>query len=115
MSGILSKSLFTISKYNLRNAKVLTINFKQFLRAKPKEDFFLKTKQCQSNRNYVKLFNRVNQVASKPTETPVVAEVQGSIFKRFKDAYRKHGKVLLYIHFSTCICWIIGFYFLAKR
>ncbi len=38
-----------------------------------------------------------------------------SIFKRFKEAYKQHGKVLIYCHITTCFGWIIGFFFLSKR
>lgn len=37
-----------------------------------------------------------------------------SIFKRFKDAYKQHGKVLIYVHITTCCGWITGLFFLAK-
>ncbi len=39
---------------------------------------------------------------------------QKSIFKRFKDAYKQHGKVLIYVHIATCFGWIIGFFALSK-
>ncbi|RMZ96128.1 hypothetical protein BpHYR1_044184 [Brachionus plicatilis] len=37
-----------------------------------------------------------------------------SIFKRFKDAYKQHGKILIACHFVSSWGWIISFFFLAK-
>ena len=42
-------------------------------------------------------------------------EVKIGIFKRFKEAYRKHGKVLIACHVTTCIGWFCGFYLLSRR
>lgn len=38
-----------------------------------------------------------------------------SIFKRFKDAYKQHGKVLIYVHVATSISWVISFFALSHR
>lgn len=37
-----------------------------------------------------------------------------SIFKRFKDAYKQHGKILVGCHFISSWGWVISFFFLAK-
>lgn len=60
--------------------------------------------------------------SSKATSTTAttVAEQQAvnatslSIFKRFKEAYKAQGKVLIYCHIVTCCGWMVGFYFLSK-
>lgn len=38
-----------------------------------------------------------------------------SIFKRFKDAYKQHGKVLIYVHVATSISWVLSFFALSHR
>ena len=37
-----------------------------------------------------------------------------SIFKRFKEAYKQHGKILIWCHVVTCCGWIVAFYCLAR-
>lgn len=56
------------------------------------------------------------EVNSNETKTSATATSQGqslSIFKRFKDAYKQHGKILIYTHIVLCCGWIVGFYFLS--
>ena len=38
-----------------------------------------------------------------------------SIFKRFKEAYKQHGKILIAVHFTTGAGWVFGFFLLSKR
>lgn len=96
------------------------------------------------SRSYVRLYNRENQTnnfnkanetvesattnktltaateqASKNATQTIIsnaeAEVPAGIFKRFKAAYKQHGKVLLACHVVLCGFWFTGFYFLADR
>lgn len=88
-------------------------------------------------RNYVRLFNgnnnqsaqnksnaNVNTKAEAPksnaaaeTEAPqkTLKEAEMSLFARFKDAYKKHGKVLIITHIILSCGWFGGFYWLAER
>ena len=86
-------------------------------------------------RNYVRLFNGNNNqsaqnkangnVNTKPAaeapkpeaETPqkTLKEAEMSLFARFKDAYKKHGKVLIITHVILSCGWFGGFYWLAER
>jgi hypothetical protein len=51
-----------------------------------------------------------------PLAKPIVEQQnQMNIFKRFKDAYRKHGKVLILVHLVSSVGWISSFYVLSKR
>jgi hypothetical protein len=56
--------------------------------------------------NQQKRFNSTESETVKPKE---------GIFKRFKSAYKQHGKVLIYTHIVTCCGWITGFYLLSQR
>lgn len=38
----------------------------------------------------------------------------GNIFKRFKIAYKQHGKILIICHLISSWGWIVSFFFLAK-
>lgn len=38
-----------------------------------------------------------------------------SIFQRFKQAYKQHGKILIYCHILTCCGWFAGFFVLAEN
>ncbi|CAF0969037.1 unnamed protein product [Brachionus calyciflorus] len=49
-----------------------------------------------------------------PAQTVINQTGSLSIFKRFKEAYKQHGKILLWCHFISCWGWVIGFFFLAK-
>lgn len=127
MSGVLSKKLFTNSKYiaqfthSYNNALKTTLNLNRFLRKGVTKEHNLVKRRDEfqtSSRSYNKLFTRQNQTNStiKPNEPPPVAETaQLSVFKRFKDAYRQHGKVIIFIHIGNCMLWITGLYILAKR
>lgn len=59
--------------------------------------------------------------ASAPKVLPKSSEAElktttttSGIFQKFKEAYKQHGKILLYCHIITCCGWITGFFFLAK-
>jgi hypothetical protein len=125
MSGILSKKLFTNSKYVFQSFTKINQNQNQLILNR-----FLRIKNITNNenlknqttRNYAKLNNRQYQINlnNKPTETPPIyngaeTQVQLSIFKRFKEAYKKHGKVIVIIHLGLCVVWVTCFYFLSKR
>ena len=45
-----------------------------------------------------------------PIATKEVCEEKLSIFKRFKRAYKEHGKVLVAVHVATSIVWYGSFY-----
>jgi hypothetical protein len=137
MSGYLSKLLFkNNSKSFFIQLKPLctkpSVNFNnRLLRNTIKRNDIIVNKfeiGCfKIQRNYVRLYNREHQLPGNVKsnqiplqtipETMVVneAEQQLGIFKRFKDAYKKHGKVLIICHVTTCIGWVIGLYLLAER
>lgn len=48
-----------------------------------------------------------------PSESTARAETM-SIFKRFKAAYKQHGKILIWTHLVTSVGWITGFFMLAE-
>lgn len=89
-------------------------------------------------RSYVRLFNGNNNQALQnktnpnvntkpPSETPnanataaetpqkTLKEAEMSLFAKFKDAYKKHGKVLIITHVILSCGWAVGFYALAQR
>lgn len=52
---------------------------------------------------------------SAPTAGTVgTQQKSASIFKRFKEAYKQHGKILIWTHAITCCGWITGFFMLSK-
>jgi hypothetical protein len=66
-----------------------------------------------NNRN-IQISNQIKQSNQKITQQEAEAATQKSIFKRFKDAYKQHGKILIWCHFVTCFGWIVGFFLLAQ-
>ncbi|KAL8608779.1 hypothetical protein ACOMHN_065516 [Nucella lapillus] len=50
---------------------------------------------------------------SEPAEE-TVPEEKLSIFKRFKRAYKEHGKILVAVHVATSIVWYGSFYVIAR-
>lgn len=50
--------------------------------------------------------------ATTVTQSP--AAETASIFKRFKEAYKQHGKILICTHAVTSIGWYSGFFMLSK-
>jgi hypothetical protein len=68
----------------------------------------------------VTLANYATQESSVLEEKKVAAELEGkilesreSIFKRFKAAYKEHGKTLLAVHCATSVVWLGSFYYAA--
>ena len=53
--------------------------------------------------------------AKKEDNIPEEVKKSPGIFKRFKDAYKEYGKVLIAVHAVTSICWYGSFYYAAKR
>ncbi len=51
----------------------------------------------------------------QPSNPIVESQNQMNLFKRFKDAYNKHGKVLIIVHLASSVGWISSFYLLSKR
>lgn len=54
----------------------------------------------------------------KPEQPPVAESTKAqtlSIFQRFKEAYKQHGKILIYCHIITCCGWFAGFFVLAEK
>lgn len=75
-----------------------------------------KTKNVQLT-NQLKCFNSSNKPSNGEAtlNTQKLAEEKSlSIFKRFKEAYKQHGKILIWCHVITCCGWITGFFFLSK-
>jgi hypothetical protein len=64
-----------------------------------------------SNQNRSNLSNAGKHEASTPAEQQ---QVKLSIFKRFKEAYKQHGKILIWTHVFACCGWIVGLFFLSK-
>ena len=58
--------------------------------------------------------NRLNSNVESKSQSPA-APPSNSIFKRFKEAYKQHGKILIWCHVVTCCGWITGLFVLAKR
>lgn len=59
----------------------------------------------------------VGQINNNPSTKNLGESTQQpklSIFKRFKEAYKQHGKVLIYCHLINCSGWMVGLFFLAK-
>lgn len=52
--------------------------------------------------------------AEKSAKTTAAAGTV-SIFKRFKEAYKQHGKILIWTHLVTSVGWTCGFLLLARR
>lgn len=55
----------------------------------------------------------VQKLTTTAAEKPLQPKQQ-SIFKRFKDAYKQHGKIFIWCHVLTCVGWIVGFFTLSK-
>lgn len=60
--------------------------------------------------NNLKLINRRNNSVNNPGEEIAQQSQSLSIFKRFKEAYRQHGKILIWVHVLTCMGWMTGFF-----
>ncbi|XP_064640447.1 protein FAM210A-like [Lineus longissimus] len=67
------------------------------------------------------LNNYATQESSVLEERKVAAELEGkavesnaSIFRRFKDAYKEHGKTLIAVHCVTSAVWFGSFYYAAR-
>lgn len=80
--------------------------------------------RSQNSKAYIKLIDkrlknlssRENWFSSEVTKPKIPEEAASkSIFKRFKDAYKQHGKVLIYVHIATCFGWVLGFFALSNR
>lgn len=53
--------------------------------------------------------------SNRYAETKANDPQSSSIFKRFKEAYKQHGKILIAVHFTTGAGWVFGFFLLSKR
>ena len=53
--------------------------------------------------------NQLNQLEQQQ----ITPQQSASIFTRFKEAYKQHGKVLVCCHLVLCVGWITGFYILS--
>ena len=60
------------------------------------------------------LKQNLNQSKDINRDVPIEQVVKKSIFKRFKEAYKQHGKILLWCHVITCCGWIVGFFLLSE-
>jgi hypothetical protein len=116
VSNIIFASLTKSSNKNLKDS-----NFKFFNIKDSNQRFKSRSTEKLPNDNKI-LLKRVYNTGSNPvqetkTPTPSTAtttEAQSkSIFKRFKEAYKQHGQVLIYTHIVLCCGWIVSFYFLS--
>lgn len=55
---------------------------------------------------------KITPTATSTTTTTTTTSM--GIFKRFKEAYKQHGKILIACHVLTSIGWYVGFFFLSK-
>lgn len=97
----------------------------------------VKNKQIKElNKQHVQRFRDLifstkrDRFSTKPTQEPTTTSTTTTtkitptgttstttsigIFKRFKEAYKQHGKVLIACHVLTSIGWYVGFFFLSK-
>ena len=133
-SSVTRLSLFRGSNVSPRNKIYLSLsaqlssranfNFFRFrrangLQAKPslQEQLLINNSQKKqlSNQNQRPSTNNAGRNEATPTNSEAVAgQVKLSIFKRFKEAYKQHGKILIWTHVVTCCGWIVGLFFLSK-
>ena len=115
VSNIIFANLTSSSNKSLKNVKFYNIKESNHrFKSRSTENFRL------INDNKI-LLKRVYNTGSNPIEskTPTInanttTQAQSlSIFKRFKEAYKQHGQVLIYTHIVLCCGWIVGFYFLS--
>lgn len=102
----------SIPKYTFYHIKQLNTRSVQF-----RVQFSKKI--TKSNKiNEIKCFNSTSpHVNETPinTITEATAKQQSlNIFKRFKEAYKQHGKILIWCHVATCCGWFAGFFLLSK-
>ena len=118
MYGILSKKLFIsnskyLSQSFSKNNKIKNLlTSTRFLRNNTEKNENFKS---QAIRNYANLNIKQCQQNSNNILPPIETTAQLSIFMRFKEAYKKHGKVIVFIHLGLCVVWVYGFYILSKR
>ncbi len=73
-----------------------------------------RTKNLVSRENYFSSeINKAKETIANNTQAAEASSL--SIFKRFKDAYKQHGKVLVGVHILASFGWIFSFFALAKR
>lgn len=48
-------------------------------------------------------------------DKPAESKSSGSIFQRFKQAYKEHGKILVGVHLATSLVWAGSFYYAASK
>lgn len=64
-----------------------------------------------------KNLNTKENFSSQVNKLPINKETdiaKKSIFKRFKEAYNKHGKVLIAVHIVTSCSWVTSFFILSS-
>lgn len=124
LSSDVSLGSFASRLLNTTNARFLNVNHRKAYFAVRSQ--IIKALNSQKKNAVVRIDQKsltlkpsASQQPSKPTEsaaakTPSSTTEQASIFKRFKEAYKQHGMVLIGTHMVTSVGWITGFYMLSK-
>jgi len=64
-----------------------------------------------------KNLNSKENFSSQVNKSPPTKEldvIKKSVFERFKDAYKQHGKVLIAVHIVTSCTWVTSFFILSN-
>ena len=85
-----------VTKIQLQNKSSIKLIDKRFKNLTARENFSSDVKRSSSNSEKVS-----EEVKNK------------SIFSRFKDAYKQHGKVLIYCHIASSFGWVFSFFALS--
>lgn len=106
MSFLANRTFQQLSLCSLKSIRSSTIIvFNRSLRKLPSNsinNLNLKPKNIQ-----IKLLN-TDKVAQEQVQANI------GIFKKFKEAYKKHGTTLIIVHIFTCIGWFAAFYTIAQ-
>lgn len=124
LSSDVSLGSFASRLLNTTNARFLNVNHRKAYFAVRSQ--LIKALNSQKKNAVVRIDQKSLTLkpnasqSSKPTESaaaktpPSSTTEQASIFKRFKEAYKQHGMVLIATHMVTSVGWITGFYMLSK-
>lgn len=104
----------TIESFKNNNSTIFFLNNSRSLTNNKSTNLFVS--QQQKNLTQKTNFNLYSSRFNSTNASNTVVNQTGSIsiFKRFKEAYKQHGKILIWCHFISCWGWVIGFFFLAK-
>lgn len=113
-SGLQQPKLVVVPKHTIRTCQIQYQNQSISNRLIDK-----RSRNINSRENYFSsgINNKAKDAASNSTSTTAEAQQASSksILKRFKDAYKQHGKVLIAVHVVASFGWIFSFFALAKR